>query len=258
MKITIFTSNSLRHKYLANSLSSLVDDSLIISECKKSDDVDEAEDSSLIDEHFKLRFEIEKKYFSDNEFFIGNTLPLMYKEVNLKSTFDAVKKFNPDLMIVFGSSIIREPFLSLLEPGRFINLHLGLSPYYRGSGTNFWPFVNEELEFVGSTILHIDSGIDTGDIICHVIPKIELGDNVHTIGCKVIQESVKQISKIISLVKQNKELPRTKQWKTNAEKYYKNSDFNEKILLDYKEKLNHGLIEKFLKSINYPKLCLLK
>jgi phosphoribosylglycinamide formyltransferase 1 len=257
MKIVIFTSNSLRHKYLANSLSSLVDDSLIISECKSSDDYDEKNDFSLIDEHFKLRYETEKKYFSDNKFFIGNVLPLMYKEVNLKSTFDIVKKFQPDLMIVFGSSIIREPYLSLLAPGRFINLHLGLSPYYRGSGTNFWPFVNEELQFVGSTILHLDSGIDTGDIICHVLPKIELKDDVHTIGCKVIQESVKQLSKIILLIQQDMELPRIKQWKINNEKYYKNNDFNEKILLDYKEKLRNGLIENFLKSTKYPKLCLM-
>jgi len=257
MKIVIFTSNSLRHKYLANSLSSLVDDSLIISECKPRDDSDEKKESTLIDEHFKLRYETEKKYFFDNEFFTEKTLPLMYKEVNTKSTFDTVKKFQPDLMIVFGSSIIREPYLSLLKPGRFINLHLGLSPYYRGSGTNFWPFVNEELQFVGSTILHLDSGIDTGDIICHVTPKIELKDDVHTIGCKVIQESVKQLSKIILLVKQDIELPRIKQWKIDNEKYYKNNDFNEKILLDYKEKLKNGLIKNFLKSITYPKLCLL-
>ena len=34
---------------------------------------------------------------------------------------------------------------------KIINAHLGLSPYYRGSGTNIFPFVNKEIEYVGVT-----------------------------------------------------------------------------------------------------------
>jgi phosphoribosylglycinamide formyltransferase 1 len=257
MKIVIFTSNLLRHKFFANSLSSLVDDALIISECRGSDNIDLKDNSSSIDQHFKLRSNVEEKFFSGNDFFSGKVLPLLYKEVNLQSTFETVKKFQPDLMLVFGSSIIHEPLISLLKPGRFINLHLGLSPYYRGSGTNFWPFINNELEYVGSTILHLDSGIDTGDIVCHVLPKIKLGDDVHTVGCRVIEESVKKLSKIILSIKQGNELPRTKQWKIPDEKYYKNNDFNENILLEYKKNLQNGLIEKFLQSNrSNPKICL--
>jgi len=151
------------------------------------------------------------------------------------------------LMIVFGSSIIREPLLSL-KPNRFINLHLGLSPYYRGSGTNFWPFVNNELEYVGSTILHLDSGIDTGDILTHVKPNFEINDDVHTVGCKVIKESVIVLKKIIDMVRQNAELNRVKQWELSDSKYYKNSDFNEEILNLYKKNLSEDLIKKFLEK----------
>jgi len=249
MKIAIFTSNSLRHKFVANSLTNIVDDALVVSECKQQDfTVDAEKEPSTINEHFKLRNETEKKFFEGNDFFIGKTLPIIYKKVNEPSTFSAVKKFQPDLMFVFGSYIIKEPLLSFLKPGNFINLHLGLSPYYRGSGTNFWPFANNELEYVGSTILHLDAGIDTGDIICHVRPEIELGDNVHTVGCKVIRESVKELIKIISLIKNGKKLPRTKQWKEPNEKYYKNNDFNVQTLSVYKKNLENGIIEKFLKK----------
>lgn len=248
MKIVILTSNGLRHKFLANSLSSKVDDALVVSECKQNDSISTcSEAQSAINEHFKLRNETEKIFFPNNDFFTAKTMPILYKELNLDYVYQVIKKFQPDLMFIFGSYIVREPLLSLLPFGHTINLHLGLSPYYRGSGTNFWPFVNNELEYVGSTILHLDSGIDTGDIICHTRPKIELGDNVHTLGCKVIQSSVDSLIQIIDKVKKGKELNRVKQWSVD-EKYYKTIDFNEEILSKYKNNLKNGLVENYLSS----------
>ena len=75
----------------------------------------------------------------------------------------------PDVVLVFGTGILREPLLSAFD-GRIINIHLGLSPYYRGAGTNFWPLVNREPEYVGATIHYLDAGIDTGPIISHARP----------------------------------------------------------------------------------------
>ena len=176
----------------------------------------------------------------------------MYKEASLPYTFEVIKKFNPDMMFVLGASILKGPILSLLPQGRFINLHLGLSPYYRGSGTNFWPFVNKELEYVGSTILHLDEGIDTGDIICHVRPSIEYTDNVHSIGCKVIQESVKKLIDVMDFVDSGGTLNRIKQWEITNPKYYKKRDFNEEILKTYYANLNNGLIEHHIQNNKKP------
>ncbi len=242
MRIVIFTSNALRHKFVANRLSEHADDALVISECRPSD-------ASPADDHFLLRYETEKKFFRGNDFFTAKkVLPLIYGEANLEYTFDTVKSFKPDAMFVFGACIIKEPLLSLLPSGVFINLHLGLSPYYRGAGTNFWPFINKELEYIGSTILHIDAGIDTGDIIAHVRPNIEMGDNVHTVGSKVILESASTLIKIMNILKTGKKLNRVKQWKVPSKRYYKVSDFNEKVLTKYKNNLENGLIEKYLNS----------
>ena len=249
MRLVIFTSNGIRHKFVANKLAQNVNDTLVVCESNSNNAFDENSDTALspIDEHFHLRHMTEKKIFAGNNFFTGKILPLFYKEANLKYTYEVVKDFEPDLMIVFGSSIIKEPLLSL-KPNRFINLHLGLSPYYRGSGTNFWPFVNKELEYIGSTILHLDPGIDTGDIITHVQPTFDTNDNVHSIGCKVIKNSVETLIQIIEMVKMNKELPRIKQWTIPDSKYYKNSDFNSDVLKIYMQNLKNGLVKDFLTS----------
>jgi phosphoribosylglycinamide formyltransferase 1 len=248
MRIVILTSNGLRHKFLANSLSLHVDDTLIISECKPTDSIsDDSQVHTDIENHFLLRNETEKTFFPNNDYFISKTLPIMYKEANFDYVYQVVKNFKPDLIIVFGSSIIRDPLLSLLSAGNFINLHLGISPYYLGSGTNFWPFVNNELEYLGSTILHLDSGIDTGDIICHVRPIIDIDDNVHTIGCKIIQESVVSLIKILTLVKEGKKLNRIKQWNVK-ERYYKIKDFDNDALSKYNLNLKNNIIDNYLKK----------
>ena len=233
-------------------------DTLVISECRKNDafDMDNLKNfSSAIDEHFYLRYQAENNFFPDSDFFTARTLPILHGEVNSTYVYDIVKRFGPELMFVFGASIIKEPLISLLSPGHFINLHLGLSPYYRGSGTNFWPFVNEELEYVGSTILHLDAGVDTGDIIAHVRPEIETGDNVHTVGCKVIKASALALVRVMKMVKEGKSLNRVKQWHLANAKYYRKKDFNKEVLLSYKDSLANGLVEGYLKNPNkYLKL----
>jgi len=249
MKIVILTSNGLRHKFFANSLSSKSDDTLIISESKSTNSENlKLNDTNPIDEHFKLRNKTEEFFFPNNPSFIKESLSIPYKDLNREDIFQKIKEFKPDIIFIYGSSIIKEPLLSFTTTIPTFNLHLGISPYYRGSGTNFWPFVNEELEYVGSTILHINSGIDTGKIICHTRPKIEFGDDVHSIGCKIIQSSVQSLLEIMKMIDKGIKPVSTSQWSVDNEKYYKTSDFNEEILLKYKNNLNNGLIENYLSN----------
>jgi len=247
MNIVIFTSNALRHKYVANTLASHAN-TLVVSECKKSDAPPNSPTLTPMEQNFADRYAAEHALFAGNDVVNAPTLPLEYKEVNLPYVFDAVKAFKPDMGFVFGSSIIREPLLSLIPAGRFVNMHLGLSPYYRGSGTNFWPFINEELEYIGATLLHIDAGIDTGDIVAHVRPRIEHGDTVHTVGCKTIQAGSEALVACLKTIKAGQDLQRVPQWHVEHSKYYKTSDFNEQVLNDYLTKIRTGLVERHLQK----------
>ncbi len=249
MRVVLFTSNALRHKFVANALARKADAFLAVSECNTHDGGDPSKaQRSLIEEHFAMRNKTEQKLFAGHEAFSCPVVPLLYKEVNLDYTYQVVKAFKPDLMVCFGASIIREPLLSLLPAGHFINLHLGLSPYYRGAGTNFWPFVNKELEYVGSTILHIDAGIDTGDIIAHVRPQFIPGDNVHQVGCRVIRDSVEQLGDLILRMKKGEPVNRVKQWDCPEAKIYRSRDFTEDVLRLYYKNLESGLVENYIHS----------
>ena len=110
--------------------------------------------------HYKLYYSwsrpnyIDKNLIEVNRNEINENLSLRKKIIDTK----------PDLVIAYGCSIIKEPLISIFKK-KFLNIHLGLSPYYRGSATNFWPFVLNELQFVGITYMNIDSGVDTGPIL---------------------------------------------------------------------------------------------
>lgn len=91
--------------------------------------------------------------------------------INHSDVLALAQALKPDLVAVFGTSLIRG---DLLKAGRLgmANLHGGLSPEYRGADCTFWALYNREPEKVGCTLHWIDAGIDTGRLIAHVSPKI--------------------------------------------------------------------------------------
>lgn len=248
MRLVILTSTANRHKYFANELGRRIKDVLVISE-KKSDDLQKkASNSPLIEEHLAKRNEAETLFFTGHDEFLNPTLTIANGQLNSEEVFSNVSNFNPNLILVYGSSIIKDPLLSLMPYGRMLNLHLGMSPYYRGSGTNFWPWVNDELQFVGATILNIDAGVDTGNIIAHVRPSFEKNDTVHTTGCKVIIESVLKIQELIEKLDSEEQMPGVPQWKSEINRYYRKKDFTEDSLKEYYKNLNLGIVAKFLEQ----------
>lgn len=251
MKILICTSNATRHRFVANLLGESATEVLIISECRKHDTAESENtetNNPLIAQSLKDRSETEESFFTGNESFRFPVIPVLWREINLPKIYEVAKKFSPDMIFVYGSSIIKEPFISMLTPGKTINMHLGLSPYYRGSGTNFWPFINRELEYVGATLLHLDPGIDTGDIIAHIQPKIEKDDNVHTLGCKTIRDGALGLVRLLKIVEKGGSLPRHKQWKTSVSHYYETKDLTEEVMKKYYRNMETEMIQEHLKK----------
>jgi methionyl-tRNA formyltransferase len=147
--------------------------------------------------------------------------------------------------VAYGCSIIKEPLLQAFQ-GRFLNVHLGLSPYYRGSGTNFWPLVNGEPEYVGATFMHIDAGVDTGEIIHQVRARYTPGDTPVQVGNRLIVNMALVYRKVIL---QHERLPKMPQIpKSPNDKYYKQSDYTETSVAKLYQNFRDDLIEKYLKE----------
>ena len=108
---------------------------------------------------------------------------------------DLAKRLDPDVIAVFGTSLIKGPLLELGRRG-IVNLHGGLSPEYRGADCTFWALYNGEPEKVGCTIHFIDAGIDTGKLIAHVSPDVSSGDDELTLFWRAIKDSAETYAEL--------------------------------------------------------------
>lgn len=77
---------------------------------------------------------------------------------------EQLKKLAADVMVVVGyGQIIPQSIIDLPQYG-ILNVHASLLPKYRGAAPIQWAIANGETE-TGVTIMQIDAGLDTGDIL---------------------------------------------------------------------------------------------
>lgn len=253
-RIVLLTGSELRHEFFRKFIANDENISVLASYCESKINnlnsmIESEEENSIRTQHLRIRDVVEKDFF---EVFCNsvkdesNPVFIQKGEINKKENVDSIFSLQPDLIVAYGCSIINSELLKAFE-GRFINIHLGLSPYYRGSGTNFWPFVNQELQFIGTTFMYIDSGIDTGEIIHQVRADINYQDNIHQIGNRLIRDSFIACKKVIKMFESLDILQPLKFDKDNA-KYYRNKDFTEdKLKLAY-QNMKSGLIEDYINN----------
>ncbi len=241
MRIIALTGNQQRHKYYVNYLSMHHDLVAVFAEDRFDKDAYGSK-YAVLQKHFDLRTETEQKYFSGYEWPESSEIINVPRNgMSFTHIEERIKKINPEGIAVLGCGIIKRNIVDLCP--NFVNAHQGLSPYYRGSGTNFWPFFNAEPEYVGVTVHYIDPGADTGKIICHGRPEISTGDSHHDIGCKTIKVSAEIVSKVFCILEE-RPIEGIVQW--NEGKEYTRKDFNDNAVERVYALLSDGLIDKYL------------
>ena len=83
-----------------------------------------------------------------------------------------------DVYVVFGASYIKGPLVEFLVTHRAINIHMGVSPYYRGTSCNFWAVFDGNPDLVGATIHLLSRGLNSA--ICCSMPCPSLFLAIHS------------------------------------------------------------------------------
>lgn len=86
----------------------------------------------------------------------------------------------PDVIIVAAFGQLLPQTVLDIPPCGVINLHPSLLPKYRGAAPIQWALINGEKE-TGITLMLLDAGEDTGDIICMERIPIKLEDTAETL-----------------------------------------------------------------------------
>ena len=69
----------------------------------------------------------------------------------------------PDVMLALCKNMLAERIFSIPGHGTFV-LHPGICPEYRNAHGCFWAIARGDMDNVGTTLLRIDRGIDTGPV----------------------------------------------------------------------------------------------
>lgn len=102
----------------------------------------------------------------------------------------------PDVIVVIAYGKILPPWLIRLPKHGCINLHASILPNYRGAAPIHYAILNGDTK-TGITIMHMDDGLDTGDIIDIVETDIELNETTGQLFERLAQLGANTISPVL-------------------------------------------------------------
>ena len=123
------------------------------------------------------------------------------RRVRDAEAIEEIRKMEPDVIVVvaFGQIIPKE----ILDMPKYgcINVHASLLPAYRGAAPIQWAVMNGD-EVSGVTIMKMDEGLDTGDMLTKVeVPLAadetggSLFDKLAAAGAKLLVETLPKLEK---------------------------------------------------------------
>lgn len=123
----------------------------------------------------------------------------VFQPSNIKEDYEEIQKVKPDVIITCAyGQIIKKEILECASIGAF-NVHASLLPKYRGGAPIHKALINGEKE-TGITIMYMDEGMDTGDMISKKVYQIKEDDNVGTLheklskmGSELLKETLPSI-----------------------------------------------------------------
>jgi folate-dependent phosphoribosylglycinamide formyltransferase PurN len=253
MKVTLFTSNNKRHNYLINLLSEISDELYVIQECNTIF-------PGIVPGHYQAS-PVMKKYFENvnnaQSHLFGNSyvnnkkknikiLPMISGDLNQCSMNLLSDFLKSDVYVVFGSSYIKGELVDFLVKQKAINIHAGVSPYYRGTDCNFWALYDDNTHLVGTTIHLLSKGLDSGPMLYHAMSNLKtnpfeytmstIKSAFHSIAERIKDGSIFTIKPLV-------------QDKVKEVRYTKNSDFSEEVVKEYFEKKINLNSKKFDNSL---------
>jgi folate-dependent phosphoribosylglycinamide formyltransferase PurN len=259
MKIAIFTRTGCHHTSFINRIQEACDISCVVRESYPKVRFDAGNHKTKNNNSFLNEFHKEysagftfhpkvKNYLTAPFDAVIKKQGVTYLEVacgdlNNKLFVEFLKDLQPDIVVVLGSSVIREHIISIPNTA-MINLHSGISPYYRGTWSYGWPIVNGEPEYIGATIHHVSPGIDSGDIICQTRPVLADNDDLNDIFLKIIAEGTELMVWTVKDILTTGSCVSYKQPR-NTGKLYTTGDLNADSARKCLENLRNGVIKEY-------------
>lgn len=121
------------------------------------------------------------------------------EKIKGSNTPEIIKELQPDVIVVVAYGKILPKEILTSAPYGCINVHASLLPLYRGAAPIQWAVLNGDSE-TGVTIMQMDEGLDTGDILSVIKTPIDenetsamLFDRLSVIGADALIDTLKDL-----------------------------------------------------------------
>ena len=249
-RLLLLTSDHWRHHLTADVLARNFNLVGIVSERRRRlQEGMTKEEDRIIKEYDEECAKKEEAYFGHaKEFPLAEdkVLRVSYGAGSGDKAYGWINERQPDYVALFSSSIIRGPLLDDYE-GRMINLHLGLTPYYRGAANAFWPLVNGEPECLGATVHLVGSGLDRGDVLGQARPpNLSEDDGPRDASNKNVLSGIDLLVRCIRGYAWGTIAPVGQRLDIGRE--HRHRDYHAGAILAMKEKFAKGMMREYLKN----------
>jgi folate-dependent phosphoribosylglycinamide formyltransferase PurN len=152
----------------------------------------------------KAWFNLLKAYKKEYPSFPGHIQKVFVRNINVETSVNFIKMVQPDLVMVSGTSLLKNEILRIHIPKGIINLHTGLSPYIKGGPncTN-WCIAEEKFHLIGNTIMWINAGIDSGDIITTELTPLSGKETLSELHMKVMNHAHELYLKVLKKIQED-------------------------------------------------------
>jgi len=119
------------------------------------------------------------------------------ESINSSRVEETVDRWAPDYVFVFGTSLVHERIYGKARRCA-VNMHNGLSPYYRGSYTLWWPIYEERPEYIGGTIHLLSPQIDGGDVFFQWQPRLDGSETPPELEMVVQRDGIEHVISLLA------------------------------------------------------------
>ena len=214
MKVLFLTGSHPRHASVARALnnagllSGLVIENRLEHIPAPPDDISD-DLKALFSMHFQKRADSENKFFGKADLPDTERLDVSREELNSDKVKAFIKHINPDVLLSYGVHILSDEIIHSCK-GESWNIHGGLSPWYRGCITHFWPSYFLEPQMTGMTVHDLTQELDGGDVVHQNASELVKGDGIHDLACRAVLGISKEIPELMNVLNNKGKLEKHK------------------------------------------------
>ena len=146
------------------------------------------------------------RFFGNKYRSLHSDIPvLQVANINDDLVRDRLSREHPDIVLDHGTSIVRDTTLS--PAPLTLNLHWGLSPWYRGALCTKFALLQRDPLNIGVTIHALTKNVDGGDVVGQERAMLSADDTAESINMQLTRRGTDIVLEALALLERGEKLP---------------------------------------------------